>query len=141
MFKVASFILFLALTTNVSAQGCRSIQNASDRLECYDARERLPAATNGNRINIIDFKTDKRELQGRSVEVEGLLMNFGDRGGVLMATLGDTNGVIVDVSKVDREQRRKMLACTSPCKAIVKGKVGTVAVMQIGIIAEAVSIE
>ena len=92
-------------------------------------------------MDIIDFKTDKRELQGRSVEVEGLLMNFGDRGGVLMATLGDTNGVIVDVSKVDREQRRKMLACTSPCKAIVKGKVGTVAVMQIGIIAEAVSIE
>jgi hypothetical protein len=55
--------------------------------------------------------------------------------------LATQNGVIIDVSKVDREQRRKMLACTSPCKAIVKGKVGTVAVMQIGIIAEAVSIE
>lgn len=141
MFKFFFFILFLAMTTNVSAQGCRSMQNASDRLKCYDARERPPAATSGDRMDIIDFKTDKRELQGRSVEVEGLLMSFGDRGGILMATLGDTNGVIIDVSKVDREQRRKMLACTSACEAIVKGKVGTVGVMQIGIIAEAISIE
>lgn len=139
MFKFTFFTLFLA--TNVSAQDCRSIQNAPDRLNCYDARERPSATTAGSRIDIIDFKTDKRELQGRYIEVEGLLMNFGDRGGVLMATLDDTNGVIIDVSKVNREQRREMLACTSPCKAIVKGKVGTVAVMQIGIIAEAIFIK
>src|ERR1700682_4559991 len=112
MFKFVFLILSLVMTTNVSAQDCRSMQNASDRLECYDARERPPAMTTGGRIDIIDFKTDKRELQGRYVEVAGLLMNFGDRGGVLMATLGDTNGVMIDVSKVDREQRRKMLACT-----------------------------
>ena len=39
MFKFFFSILFLAMTTNVSAHECRSIQNASDRLECYDARE------------------------------------------------------------------------------------------------------
>lgn len=89
-----------------------------------------------DRMDIVDFKTDKASLKGRAVEVEGYLMPFTEGHGLLSKEPGDMNPVFVDVSKVARDQRREMMACLTICKAVVSGKVGIVSVGQTGIIAE-----
>jgi hypothetical protein len=89
-----------------------------------------------DRMNIIDFKTDKATLKGRTLELEGFLMPFTEGHGLLAGSIGDIHPVFIDVSKVERNQRRQMMACPSACKAVVRGKVGTVSVGQIGLVAD-----
>ena len=89
-----------------------------------------------DRMDIVDFKTDKATLRGRTLELEGFLMPFTEGHGLLAASIGDLHPVFIDVSKVDRDQRRRMMACPTACKAVVRGKVGTVSVGQIGLVAD-----
>ena len=111
---------FLALSAlAVHAEECRAIQNPVDRLKCYDAKDppghTVPSST--GRMSIVDFKTDRSSLMGKPVEVEGLLMPFGESA-LLAGEVGDLSPVFIDIGKVEREQRRTMFACSAPCKAV-----------------------
>jgi hypothetical protein len=88
-----TFILlcFLAFTATGFAQECRSIQNAADRLKCFDDKDAAQAVQQPSaHMSVVDFKTDKNDLQGKTVEIEGYLMNFGAMG-LLLGEIGDMN--------------------------------------------------
>lgn len=86
------------------------------------------------RTNLLDLKTDKATLVGKTVEVEGMLGFFAELG-VLSEYVGDMSAIFIDVSRVERDQRRKLIACRTVCKGIVHGKVGPVA-GEIGVVAD-----
>ena len=71
--------MLIGLSAPSSAQECRRIRNPTDRLKCYDAKEELskPASGPWERVNIVDFKTYKRDLFGKSVELEGISYRSG----------------------------------------------------------------
>lgn len=89
-----------------------------------------------DRMDIVDFKTDKASLSGRDVELEGFLMPFVEGRALLVAKQGDLNPVFIDISKVDRSQLRQLMECSSSCKVVVRGKVSNVPVGHIGIVAD-----
>ena len=122
------------------ADSCRSIMDGPQRLACYDRASgpaTAPVTGGYARMPLIDWKVDRAKLRDQPVEVDGLIMPFAS--GALMSTeIGDMSPVFIEISAVPRDERRRILACSAPCRASVRGRGGSV-MGQAGIIAEAVS--
>ncbi|UWU12801.1 hypothetical protein N2599_11500 [Rhizobium sullae] len=89
-------------------------------------------------MSLTDVKLDAKQMQGKKVEVSGVLITMGD-----MAMLGDspfsTNRLFVDNKKLSREERKYILEnCEGGCSITVRGKVGSV-MLNDGIIADAIA--
>lgn len=130
--------LVAAIAAPAAAEDCKAIKDPTARLTCFDKAVAAPVIQ-PEKMTLVDFKTDKSSLRGRTVEVSGIIMNLGDNL-LIAAELGDMNPVWVDVSKVSREQRRAVNQCNPSCKATVHGKVGSV-MMEVGIIADRVVVQ
>jgi hypothetical protein len=139
--KMLTLAVFVAAScTNppsAHAQECRSIKEPTARLKCYDTRDAQPPPASA--MSLVDFKTDRKELIGKTVEVEGVLTPFVEGIALLGTQIGDLHPVSIDVTKLPRDQRRSVLSCPSACKAKVRGKAGTVSIGQIGIVATEIS--
>ncbi|MBX5164822.1 MULTISPECIES: hypothetical protein [Rhizobium] len=89
-------------------------------------------------MSLTDVKLDAKQMQGKKVEVSGVLITMGD-----MAMLGDSafssNKLFVDNKKLSREERKYILEnCEGGCSITVRGKVGSV-MLNDGIIADAIA--
>ncbi|GEP00635.1 hypothetical protein [Methylobacterium haplocladii] len=118
---------------------CRTVADSLERLKCFDGLGPAPVAQVGayEKMTLIDWKTDKASLQGKKVEVEGLAMPFAG-GALLSIQAGDVSPVFLDVERVPRDQRRRLLGCSPMCRLSVQGSGGTVQYQQ-GIIADTLS--
>jgi hypothetical protein len=91
-------------------------------------------------MSLADFKTDIKSLaeryvcppdytarctriEGRPVEVDGVIIPIGGDRALLKAPGGDSNPVTVEIGDLPHEQRRILMACTRGCLASVHGRV------------------
>lgn len=118
---------------------CRQIADSLQRLACFDAA--VPAASAPvpagayATMDLVDWKVDKARLNGRKVEVSGVIMAFAGEA-LLSVRPGDTSPVFIAITGLPRDQQRRLFACTAFCKVRVRGLTGTV-MNQEGIVADA----
>ncbi|MBN9052346.1 MAG: hypothetical protein J0H80_00890 [Rhizobiales bacterium] len=91
-------------------------------------------------IDLIDLKLDIGKMSGREVVVHGTISVLGD-----LAMLGDggfdTTPVPVDIGKLSRDDRKKVLqSCNMQCGVTITGKIGPF-MMQKGIIARSIELD
>lgn len=91
-------------------------------------------------VSLIDFKLDRETLKGAKVRVTGQLHQLGEIV-TFGSTLFDMTPIFIDIKGLPREQRKTILErCNLGCDAVVKGRVDTVFMEEVGLIAEDVSI-
>ena len=90
-------------------------------------------------LDFVDLKLDIKALHGKKIKVKGQGMFFAD---MFMFSQGpmDANPLIVDISKVSRDQRKYLLSnCSVGCSIFILGVVGTV-MFQDGLIAHSIKL-
>ena len=144
---MAAFVLVgIALISHANADdsqmlACKSIADSTLRLKCFDETTKTtrPPAQ-GNKLNMIDILTDVKELRGKPVQTEGMLLMMGQMA-ILYAERGSTTALFVNIDGLTRDERRSLLAgCNGGCNVEIAGKVGEV-MMNPGIIATSAALK
>lgn len=139
-------------------RACAGIGGAAERLACYDAfmaeverivkgqakvAEQAPVpADDVVRTSVVDLKVDLQQLKGRTVQVTGKLMTFGD-----MVLLTDENSpgnpIKVHVAELPRDQRRDIVARCGGIMGCIGHITGTVGRVEfgLGIIASFINVD
>lgn len=123
---------------------CRAHDDVVERLRCYDQTASARASNGASAdaaqsayatTSITDLRLDADALAGKRITVTGALQQVGELV-LLKQALFDANAIFIDVKRVPREERRRILElCARGCTATVSGKVERV-MMQPGLLAE-----
>ncbi|TBY57036.1 hypothetical protein E0H59_05430 [Rhizobium leguminosarum bv. viciae] len=86
-------------------------------------------------ISLTDLKLDAKQMQGKKVEVTGVVMIMGDIA-MIGESLFSSNKLFVESKKLSRGNRKYLLEnCDAGCSITIRGKVATV-MLNDGIIAD-----
>jgi hypothetical protein len=121
---------------------CTSNPTKHVMMVAMEAEVPAPSGQKKNKaeIDLIDLKLDIGKMSGKEVVVHGTISVLGD-----LAMLGDggfdTTPVPVDIGKLSRADRKKILeSCNMQCGVTITGKIGPF-MMQKGIIARSIELD
>jgi hypothetical protein len=119
--------LTASATTEADFQSCRGIKDNLQRLDCFDRLVPLETAAQTNdtgtvSMSVIDYMTDYKVLKGKAVSVAGFAIIMGEMG-FLYPERGQLSGIMVEINKLGREDRRSLLTnCGTGCDITITGK-------------------
>jgi hypothetical protein len=95
----------------------------------------LAATATYKTVDLDDLKVDKAQMRGQHISVHSTVQVMGEIA-VMKSGLMDMSPVFVDISKLPRDTRKRLLTdCAAGCSMWLGGQVGSV-MMQPGLIAE-----